>query len=101
MAGHGGARPGGGRPKGSINKLSKEFAEKVDAACKKHNVDLIGGLVEMCKDPDKELALKARQTILPYRYPKLRQVEVSADQNGYQPVFKLIVEESKGEKKND
>ena len=97
MSNHGGARPGGGRPKGSQNKLSKEFAEKVDAACKKHNVDLIGGLVELCKDDSKEIQLKARQTLLPYRYPKLRQVEYSFDEDTKVPVFQLIVEKEKND----
>lgn len=99
MAGHGGARPGAGRPKGSKNKRALEFADKFDEECVKQEFDLIRSLVTMCKDDDKEIALKAQQTILPYRFPKLRQVEVTADTSEYQPVFKLIVESEKEEKK--
>ena len=99
MAGTGGARPGAGRPKGSRNKLSEEFREKLEAACKRHKVDLIGGLVALCKNEDPKVELQARQTLLPYAYPKLRHVEVTADGGEYQPVFKLIVEEAKEGKK--
>lgn len=95
MAGPGGARPGAGRPKGKVNKRAEEFAQQFDALCKKHNFNLIEGLIEMCKDEDKDIALKARQTVMPYRYPKLRQVEVTGDGGDRQPVFKLIVESEK------
>ena len=99
MAGGGGARPGAGRPKGSVNRLAKEFAEKFDAACLAKGFNLIESIVDMCNDENKELALKAQTLVMPYRYPKLRHVEITSDQGEYQPVFKLIVESEKEEKK--
>ena len=99
MAGPGGARPGAGRPKGKVNKRAEEFAQQFDALCKKHNFNLIEGLIEMCLDGDKDIALKARQTVLPYRFPKLRHVEVGADGEGGNKVFTLIVESEKKEEK--
>ena len=98
MAGGGGARPGAGRPKGSVNRLSREFAEKFDAACEERGFNLIEKLVEMCDDVDKEIALKARTLVMPYRYPKLRQVEVAVEPGELPSGFRLVIEKTEEKK---
>ena len=89
----GGAQPGAGRPPGTRNRLSAEVRERVDEMSRKHGVDLIEGLVMLCrKTEDAETRIKASVALLPYVYPKLSNVQVSADPDSKGPVFGLIID---------
>ena len=94
--GHGGARPGAGRPKGSVDERAKEFRERFEKACKEYGLDFDKGIVQLLMSDSEDIRLRATSMILPYMYPKLRHVEITPN-TPTEPVFKLIVEKEKDE----
>lgn len=85
----------GGRPKGAINRRSLEAREQFDAACKKHNFNLIEWLVEIAADPSVEMdhRTRAAQLVTPYVYPKLKAQELTVTD----PVRLVVIDASKEE----
>jgi hypothetical protein len=82
--GHGGRRPGAGRPKGSIWKpavatLRTAAIEKMQSIVGSDR-DPLAVVVEMACDPeeDKQLRLSAAAVALPYLYPRLSATQVQA-----------------------
>lgn len=88
MAGHGGKRPGAGRPKGSKNKMTIARAavaeildvderDTLDAAVQKRGHSLLLELERIAHDPTQPLAARiaAARVALPFLLPK-REVEV-------------------------
>jgi hypothetical protein len=82
--GHGGRRPGAGRPKGSIWKpavatLRTAAIEKMQSIVGSDR-DPLAVVVEMACDPeeDKQLRLSAASVALPYLYPRLSATQVQA-----------------------
>ncbi|MCA8908514.1 MAG: hypothetical protein KDA64_11610 [Rhodospirillaceae bacterium] len=71
--GHGGARPGAGRPKGSVNRLVSEAVEQAKAGGRMPLEHLLG----VMRDPAKDTAtrLEAAKAAAPYCHPRLAQVE--------------------------
>lgn len=47
---HGGKRPGAGRPKGSVNKATKEAGAALSELARQHTESAINTLVEVCND---------------------------------------------------
>lgn len=79
MAGHGGRRPGAGRKPGSVNRRSDELAARLDAL----ECDPAARLVEVGLRAelmgDDKLAAMCWSSLLPYRWPKLRHVELAGE----------------------
>ena len=92
--GHGGARPGAGRPKGSPDKRAAEFKARFDAACKEYGVDFDKVIVQLLLSDSEDIKARAVNMVLPYMYPKLRHVEITPNMPT-EPVFQLIVEKEK------
>ena len=73
MADKGGKRPGAGRPKGAINKRSKELTERLDDL----GVDPIEGMAMISADPttSPELKFQCFKELAQYIAPKRKAVE--------------------------
>ena len=73
MADKGGKRPGAGRPKGAINKRSKELTERLDDL----GVDPIEGMAMISADPttSPELKFQCFKELAQYIAPKPKAVE--------------------------
>ena len=74
-----GAAPGerrGGRGKGTPNKRTADFMERLGA------FDIVGEMLELYKQTNDEI-LKAQilKTLMEYAYPKRKAVEMAADMN--------------------
>ena len=71
--GHGGARPGAGRKKGSRNKKSAALRVAL-----REGFDPILFLCDVAMDEENDIRVRvdATKTILPYLLPKKKQVEV-------------------------
>lgn len=75
MAGHGGARPGAGRKPNSVNRLSREAAEKAKE----------GGLLPLdylltimrSEDNAQDIRMDAAKAAAPYIHPKLSAIEAN------------------------
>lgn len=89
----GGARPGAGRPKGSVNRDNMEFRRLFDAESARQGFDLMATLVGMANDPDlaAEMRIRAMGTIVPYAYPKLKAIEVAQTE----PVKIVLIDASR------
>lgn len=89
MAGKGGARPGAGRPKGSIGHLAREFQELYKKAAKERGFNLAETLVEISADKSNpELQVKALAILAQYAYPKLKAQEMQITE----PVRVLVID---------
>lgn len=73
------------RPAGSKNIATFEFAKRFDDLCKKH-IDPLVLMFKIASGKDKEVGdwgqdhrIEASKTLLNYRYPKLKAVEVFDD----------------------
>jgi hypothetical protein len=74
--GHGGARPGAGRPKGSVDKVSiNSLLEALVANSGESYVELLAQDFVHARSNDKHLAQKYHQLILSKVAPTLNQVE--------------------------
>jgi len=73
MTDRGGKRPGAGRPKGAINKRSKELTERLDEL----GVDPIEGMAMISADPttSPELKFQCFKELAQYIAPKRKAVE--------------------------
>lgn len=77
--GHGGRRPGAGRPKGSRSRLGEKLSEKI-LGQGKCPVDALIRLAEAAeRDGDRAQAIAAWKSVLAYVYPKPKAVEVDPD----------------------
>lgn len=68
-----------GRPKGSINKLTAEMTELLDAEPGEHPAVLLKRIINDPKT-EKALVVQASATLLPYMAPKLRSIEISSEE---------------------
>jgi hypothetical protein len=72
-----------GRPLGSANRQTLEFAKRFDALCKEH-IDPLVLMFQIAQAEDKKVGnwghahrIEASKTLLSYRYPKLKAVEIT------------------------
>jgi hypothetical protein len=94
------ANKGAGRPKGSPNKRSVEFREKLEALQKKHGFDLVELMTAQALGTDETMYAgmepqdkapfmnSARKTLQEYAYPKLKSMEVQ----NVEPVRIILVD---------
>jgi len=83
----GGARPGAGRPKGAVQRLSVEFRERVEQACADKGFDLVEEIIDIARDHTSEDRMAALKLVVDYAYPKLKAVEMQVTEV---PRFELI-----------
>lgn len=73
---------GAGRPKGSINKRSKELLELLEQKPNwQHPIDFLTD-VYLDSSKDINLRVKAATDVLPYITPKLKQIEITGEDGG-------------------
>lgn len=70
--------PGSGRTKGTLNKKTETLLE----ICERKGINLFEALLEMTKDPDKEMRFAAIKEACRYIYSQRRAVEVSGPDQG-------------------
>lgn len=76
LNGHGGARSGAGRPKGSVDKVSiNSLLEAIDASSGQPYVELLAEDFVHARNNDRQLAQKYHNLILSKVAPTLQQVE--------------------------
>jgi hypothetical protein len=82
MAGHGGRRPGSGRPKGSPGLKSEALASRLDEmGCDPAEALVrLGNRAEAAGDT--ELAIKAFTALMPFRWPKLKESSIGLGLDG-------------------
>jgi hypothetical protein len=110
-SGHGGTRPGSGRPKGTHagaqlkSRLSAEQQQRADAAVRAVNADgeTFAGdayalLVFVYKSGDLPLSLRMRaaETAIAYERPKLAQVEFKQENDPAAQILREIMETIEG-----
>lgn len=74
--------PGGGRPKGSRNKMTQKMLDRI-AARSEDGLSMEEILMDIAQDPNQpaELRLKAASKIADIVYPKASSVEVKVDED--------------------
>ena len=77
MAGHGGKRPGAGRPKGKLGRNTEDLARKLEAL----GCDPFEGMVELAMDTNLDPALRGRMyaELAMYVVPKRKSIEMQAE----------------------
>ena len=77
MAGHGGPRPGSGRPKGKPNKATKAREEIIAAA----GITPLEHMLSVLRDPETDPQRKDEmaKAAAPYVHPRLASIEQKGD----------------------
>lgn len=78
MAGKGGARPGAGRPKGTLNSISHDFRRRMESLCREHGLDLHKFPIDIIKNEelDMQVRLAAWKEIAARMWPTLKAQEL-------------------------
>lgn len=73
--GHGGSRPGAGRPKGSVNRRTRELQERVEAS----GLSPLDYMLSVMADTslDQAMRLDAAKSAAPYVHARLSSTEVT------------------------
>lgn len=88
--GHGGKRPGAGRPKGSLSRRSEALADKLLSEGKCPVAALVRIAEAAEKDGDRKQAIDAWKSVLPYVHPKPKAVDI--DPNSVIELAKAVAE---------
>jgi len=91
MAGHGGARPGAGRPRGSVNIRSSEIIKKIEES----GMTPLDFLVSVYQDPQASRTerLQAARAAAPFCHARLSNVEMDVTSPGDQDPESMTDEE--------
>lgn len=85
-------QPGGGRPKGSPNRIRKGWKESIEELLELRGPDLDAWVARIAKK-NPYAAIDALNKLADFTHPKLQRRELSGDPNGNPIVIKTIVDD--------